>query len=106
MDIDRCFDAFGAGTLKSELCNGKVRNLRTRMEELEGGKRGREARREQLEIPAIDREVLASVSDNFGNPAGRQGNTLRNPERGDDSEGDEPVKKAPSPPGGEEGADS
>ena len=34
--IDRYFEALEAGTLKAELCNEKVRNLRTRMEELEG----------------------------------------------------------------------
>ena len=63
--IDRYFEAFEAGTLKAELCNEKVRNLRTRMEELEGEKRGLEARRERLELPAIDREMLASIMDNF-----------------------------------------
>jgi hypothetical protein len=35
------------------------------MEELEGEKRGLEARRERLELPAIDREMLASIMDNF-----------------------------------------
>ncbi|MBE0558258.1 MAG: hypothetical protein IH628_13585 [Proteobacteria bacterium] len=63
--IDRYFEAFEAGTLKAELCNEKVRNLRTRMEELEGEKRGLEARRERLKLPAIDREMLASIMDNF-----------------------------------------
>jgi site-specific DNA recombinase len=62
---DRYFEAFEAGTLKAELCNEKVRNLRTRMEELEGEKRSLEARRERLELPAIDREMLASIVDNF-----------------------------------------
>ena len=63
--IDRYFEAFEAGTLKAELCNEKVRYLRTRMEELEGEKRRLEARRERLELPAIDREMLASIVDNF-----------------------------------------
>ncbi|MBW6503136.1 zinc ribbon domain-containing protein [bacterium] len=63
--IDRYFEAFEAGTMKAELCNEKVRNLRTRMEELEGEKRGLEARRERLELPAIDKEMLASIMDNF-----------------------------------------
>jgi len=63
--IDRYFEAFEAGTLKAELCNEKVRDLRTRMEEMEGEKRSLEARREQLELPAIDKEMLSSLLDNF-----------------------------------------
>jgi DNA repair exonuclease SbcCD ATPase subunit len=63
--IDRYLEAFEAGTLKAELCNEKVRDLRTRMEELEGEKRSLEARRERLELPAIDKEMLASLLDNF-----------------------------------------
>jgi len=39
------FEAFEAGTLKAELCNEKVRGLRSRMEELEGEKRALEAMR-------------------------------------------------------------
>ena len=35
------------------------------MEELEGENRSLEARRERLELPAIDREMLASIVDNF-----------------------------------------
>ena len=63
--INRYFEAFEAGTLKAELCNEKVRDLRTRMEELEGEKRGLEARRERLELPTIDKEMLKSLIDNF-----------------------------------------
>ena len=37
----------------------------SRMEELEGEKRGLEPRRVRLELPAIDREMLASLVDNF-----------------------------------------
>ncbi len=35
------------------------------MEELEGEKRSLEARRERLELPAIDKEMLASIVNNF-----------------------------------------
>jgi predicted metal-dependent hydrolase len=89
--IDRYFDAFEAGTLKAELCNEKVRNLRTRMEELEVEKQGLEARRERLELPAIDRETLSALVDNFEQVM---------------AEGPNPKKEAPSPPAGEEGAHS
>jgi len=63
--IDRYFEAFEAETLKAELCNEEVRDLRARMEELEGEKQSLEARRERLELPAIDREMLASIVNNF-----------------------------------------
>ena len=63
--IDRYFEAFEAGTLKAELCNEKVRDLRSRMEELESEKRSLEARRQRLELPAIDKEMLRSLLDNF-----------------------------------------
>lgn len=36
-----------------------------RMEELESEKRSLEARRERLELPAIDKEMLKSIVDNF-----------------------------------------
>jgi hypothetical protein len=39
--------------------------LRTRLEQLEAEKRDLEARRERLELPAIDRDMLASLVDNF-----------------------------------------
>ncbi len=63
--MDRYFEAFEAGTLQAELCNEKVRNLRARLEELESEKRDLEARRQRLELPAIDREMLAVIVDNF-----------------------------------------
>ncbi len=46
--IDRYFEAFEAGTLKAELCNEKVRDLR-----------------ERLELPAIDQEMLGGIMDHF-----------------------------------------
>ncbi len=35
------------------------------MAEMEGEKRGLEARRKRLELPAIDREMLTSIAENF-----------------------------------------
>jgi len=63
--VERYFEAFEAGTLKAELCNRKVQNLHDRLEQLETEKRELEARRERLELPAIDREMLATLVDNF-----------------------------------------
>ena len=57
--------ALAAGTLKAELCNEKVRDLRTRIEELASEKRDLQARRERLELPAIDRDMLSALVDNF-----------------------------------------
>ena len=63
--VDRYFEAFEAGTLKAELCNEKVAGLRARLMEMEEERQGLEARRERLELPAIDRAMLASLADNF-----------------------------------------
>jgi len=63
--LDRYFEAFEAGSLQPELCNQKVRNLRERLEGLEAEKRDLEARRERLDLPAIDRDMLAALVDNF-----------------------------------------
>ena len=63
--IDRYFNAFEAGKLEPDLCNEKVRDLRTQLEELEGRRQDLEARRERLELPAIDREMLSNLLDHF-----------------------------------------
>ena len=63
--IDRYFKAFEAGTLKAELCNEKVRDLRDRVTELEGERRELEARRARLELPAVDQQMLSALVDNF-----------------------------------------
>lgn len=63
--IDRYFEAFEAGTLKAELCNKKVQELHDRVEQLDAEKSGLETRRERLELPAIDREMLTALVDNF-----------------------------------------
>ncbi len=56
--VDRYFDAFEKGTMKPEICNEKILDLRTRLEELGSEKRELETRRERLELPAVDREML------------------------------------------------
>ncbi len=61
--IDRYFEAFEAGTLKAELCNEKVRDLHARLDELVAEKRDIEARRERLELPSLDREMLSRLVD-------------------------------------------
>jgi len=63
--MDRYFKAFEAGKLDPALCNEKVRDLRTRLEELEGERRNLDVRRERLELPAIDKEMLATLVDKF-----------------------------------------
>jgi site-specific DNA recombinase len=63
--MDRYFEAFEAGTLQAELCNEKVRDLRTRLEELENEKRALEARRGRLELPAVDRDMLNKWAEAF-----------------------------------------
>ena len=59
------FEAFEAGTLKAELCNEKVRDLHARLDELAAEKRDFEARRERLELPSLDREMLSKLVDEF-----------------------------------------
>ncbi len=63
--LDRYFDAFETGAMKPELCHEKVEDLTARQEELEAEKRELEARRARLEMPAIDKDMLASLVDNF-----------------------------------------
>lgn len=62
---ERYFEAFEAGTLKAELCNRKVQDLHDRLKQLDAEKRELEARRQRLELPAIDREMLSGLVDNF-----------------------------------------
>jgi len=51
--------------MKPELCHEKVEDLTARLGELEAEKRELEARRARLEMPAIDKDMLASLVDNF-----------------------------------------
>jgi hypothetical protein len=54
-----------AGKLSPDLCNEKVQDLRARLGELEAQRQDLKARRERLELPAIDRQVLSSLVDEF-----------------------------------------
>jgi chromosome segregation ATPase len=63
--IDRYFEAFEAETMKPEACTQRVDDLNARIEELEAEKQDLEERRKRLEIPAIDREMLSGLLDNF-----------------------------------------
>ena len=63
--IDRYFEAFETGSMKPDLCNGKVQDLKTQMEELEVEKREISTRRERLELPTLDREMLSRLVDEF-----------------------------------------
>ena len=45
--------------------NEKIAGQQARMQEMEAERQGLEARRERLELSAIDRETLASLVDNF-----------------------------------------
>ena len=63
--VDRYFKAFEAGKLKPEMCNEKVSDLNVRLNELEMEKNDLDARRERLELPAIDKDMLKSLLENF-----------------------------------------
>ena len=63
--LDRYFQAFEAGTMKPELCNEKVEALSGLLADLEAEKRALEARKQRLELPAVDRDMLSSLMDNF-----------------------------------------
>jgi len=63
--IDRYFEAFEAETMKPEVCMEKVDDLRARIEQLEDEKRDLEERRERLDIPALDKEMLSRLVGNF-----------------------------------------
>ena len=51
--------------MKPGLCNGKVQDLKTQMEELDVEKQELGARRERPEIPPIDRKLLSKLMDEF-----------------------------------------
>jgi len=59
--LDRYFEAFEMSAMKPELCNQKVEDLTTRQGELDAEKYELEARRERLDMPAIDKEMLSSL---------------------------------------------
>ena len=61
--IDRYFKAFEAGTMKAGLCSEKVEDLNARVNELQAELAELEARRERLDLPALDRELLTKMLD-------------------------------------------
>ncbi|MBW2148499.1 MAG: recombinase zinc beta ribbon domain-containing protein, partial [Deltaproteobacteria bacterium] len=63
--VNRYFEAFESGKLKPEMCNEKVSDLNARIRELDIEKKGLEARRERLELPAIDKEMLRGILADF-----------------------------------------
>lgn len=69
--------------MKPDICSQKVKDLNATLEALGAEKRELEARRERLELPAIDREMLSRLVDKFEEVL---------------AEGTNPQKKAPSAP--------
>ncbi len=61
--MDRYFKAFEDGKLSPDICNEKVRDLRTRLDQLETQRLGLESQRERLELPAVDRKTLSAIVD-------------------------------------------
>ena len=62
---DRYFEAFENGMMKPDICTQKVKDLNATLEALAAEKRELEARRERLELPAIEREMLSRLVDKF-----------------------------------------
>ena len=63
--VERYLDAFETGSLKPNVCNQKVQDLNARLEELEAERRDLEERRERMNLPALDREFLRKLLDDF-----------------------------------------
>ncbi len=63
--IESYFREFEAKTMKPEICTRRVEELTAQLEELEAEKRTLDDRRKRLELPAIDREMLVALVDNF-----------------------------------------
>lgn len=63
--IERYLEAFETGKLDADTCNQKVRDLKARLAELEGERTDLESRRERLSLPAMDREFLRRMLDDF-----------------------------------------
>jgi len=59
--LNRYFNAFEAGKMRPEMCNEKVAALNAQLQELETEKESLEARRKQIELPAIDNEMLKNL---------------------------------------------
>jgi len=62
---ERYFQAFEAGTMKPEVCTEKVEDLNARLADLEAERAELEDRRKRLELPELDRELLAGLVAEF-----------------------------------------
>lgn len=62
---DRYFKAFESGAMKPELCSEKIEDLNMRLAELEAEKADLEERRKRMDLPELDREMLANMVDEF-----------------------------------------
>lgn len=56
--LDRYFVAFETGAMEPSVCNDRVQELRTQLEQLEAQQGALEARREALDIPAIQHDQI------------------------------------------------
>ena len=63
--IDRYFRAFETGTLKAATCGEKVEELKARLADLEAERAQLESRRKSLDLPTMDRKMLARLVDEF-----------------------------------------
>jgi hypothetical protein len=63
--VDRYLEAFETGRLDADTCNGKVRDLKARLAELEAERTDLEERRERLSLPELDREFLRKTLADF-----------------------------------------
>ncbi len=63
--VDRYLEAFETGRLDADTCNGKVRDLKERLAELEAERTDLEKRRERLSLPELDREFLRKTLADF-----------------------------------------
>jgi len=63
--LDRYFAAFEDGSLKPEVCGEKTEDLNRQVLALEAELRKLRERRQQLELPALDRAAVATLMDDF-----------------------------------------
>jgi hypothetical protein len=63
--LDRYFEAFESGSLKPEVCGEKTEDLNRQVLALEAELRKLRERRQQLELPALDRAAVAALIDDF-----------------------------------------
>ncbi len=63
--LNKYFSAFETGSLKPELCGGRIQELQDRFGQLAERRKALEARRESLRLPALDRDMLAACIEHF-----------------------------------------